>query len=102
MNFTDNDLTNVKIKKTHLTEMETAIKSLISSKKISNVSIGTLNYNKPTSDSYRKIQNAIHSLESSFSNNCCQACQSYTSCQSCQTCQSNCNCNCDCCDDGNY
>lgn len=38
------------------------------------------------------LQNAIHKLESSFSNNCCQSvnndcCQSCQSCQGCQGCQ---------------
>lgn len=101
MDFTDTDLSNIKIKKQHLHEMQSAIQNIIDTKKVTNVSIGTLNFDKPTSDSYTKIQNAINALESSFSNNCCQSCQSSVSCQSCQACQSVCICDCDCSDDAN-
>lgn len=100
MAYTDTDLTDIKIKKQHLTELQTSIQSIIDSKNVS-VTIGTLDFNNPTSDSYKKLQTAINNIESAFSNNCCQSCQSYTSCQSCQSCQRQCDCNCDCSDDGN-
>lgn len=98
MAYTDPDLTDIKVKKQHLTELQSSIQSIINSKKIS-VTIGTLDFNKPTGDSYKKLQIAVNNIESSFSNNCCQSCQTTTSCQSCQSCQMQCNCNCDCSDD---
>lgn len=98
MNFTDSDLTNVKVKNRHLTEMQLAIQDLITNNKIS-VNIGSLNSLAPDSESYLKLQKAVNILESSFSNNCCQSCETYTACQSCQSCQAQCNCNCDCADD---
>lgn len=99
MAYTDTDLTDVKVKKQHLTELQSSIQSVINSKKVS-VTIGTLDFNKPTSDSYKKLQTAINNIESSFSNNCCQSCQTTTSCQACQSCQKQCR-NCwDCSDDG--
>ena len=129
MAYTDTDLTNVKIKKVHITELETAIKAVITAAKLtSSVSIGTLSYTKVNAGNVSKLQKAINSLESKFSNNCCESnkcqtcqsdkcekcqeacscqsnkcekCQEACSCQSnkCQKCQRQCDCDCDCGDD---
>jgi hypothetical protein len=115
MGYTDPDLTGKFVKKQHLTELKTAIQTLGNSKKVP-VQIDISSSEKITSANVKQLQNAIHKLQSKFSNNCCQAnccqtcqgcqtCQVCQGCQSCQTCQTNqeCykpNCDCNCGDDG--
>ena len=115
MGYTDPDLTGKPIKRQHLEELKTAITTLSSSKKVS-VPIDISSSDKVISANVKALQNAIHSLQTKFSNNCCQAnccqtcqgcqgCQTCQACQTCQTCQTNkeCynpNCDCNCGDDG--
>lgn len=92
MTYTDTSLTGVAIKKVHVSELADGISALATSvKKGSLVDVADMDYAKVNSANIKKLQTAIHALESSFSGNCCQAnccqtCQT-TSCQTCQSCQ---------------
>jgi len=105
------------VKGEHIKEIVTDVDSLITKSKLTTLSTGIMDYTKISKENIKNIQDAIHNLESSFSNNCCesnhcqtcqsskcQSCQTCQGCQSskcqtcqsskCQTCQSQCNCNC--------
>ena len=91
MAYTDTSLESVAIKKIHVSELADGITILATGvKKASLVDVSGLDYTKINSANIAKLQKAIHALESSFSNNCCQAdcCQTCQGCQSCQKCQS--------------
>lgn len=96
MAYTDENPLHVAIKKAHLTELSNALDSLSKEKKVP-VTLG-MTYEKVSQVNMKTIQTAIHTLENSFSKNCCQS----NCCQTCQTncsgCQSECE-NCDCSDD---
>ena len=105
MAYTDSNLSVVPVKAVHVSELVTALNTLISNAKL-NISVGTMTYAKISATNVKNLQNAVHSLEGSFSGNCCQAnccqtCQTST-CQTCQVCQtyscqsSNCSSDCGC------
>lgn len=127
MAYTDEKLASAPIRKTHISELASAIEALAAEKKLADIAFDGLIYEKITSVNVKLLQSAIHTLEDSFSNNCCQAdccqtcqgcetCEACQACQGCQSCQtgsktcqscqscqqvSQCkNCNCDCGDDG--
>ena len=80
--YTDPTLNNtIKVKKTHVQEIETAVKNMITNKKVSGVSVGTMDYSKVENSNIINLQKAINALETKFSNNCCES-------DHCQTCQS--------------
>jgi len=99
MAYTDSTLnTSVPVKKVHISELVSAVSTLlINSKSTYSFNTASFTYDKISEANIKLLQNAVHSLESSFSNNCCQAnccqtCQSTicqtTYCQACQGCQS--------------
>lgn len=116
-----------KIQKVDVSELASALSTLAMAKKVS-IDLSALKYSKVLSLDIETLQKAVHTLESAFSGNCCQAnccqtcqgcqncqvCQSCQGCQTCQGCQSsscqscqkqynrNCNRNCDCGDDGGF
>ncbi len=122
MAYTDVELTSVLVKKVHLSELALAVQAMAESTKLPDIDFSGMNYEKINSINVKLLQTAIHTLEDSFSGNCCQAdccqtcqgcetcevcqtcqgcqsCQSSQTCQSCQKCQrlsqcKNCDCNC--------
>lgn len=110
MAYTDENPQGVKIKKVHLDELKTSIDTLATNKKVT-ISVASLAYDKVNAANIQNIQSAIHTLESAFSGNCCQAnccqtcqtagcqttgCQTQTCQSQCKGCQSQCNCDCTC------
>ena len=82
MAYTDPTLNNtIKIKKAHIQELETSIKNMITNKKVSGVTVDTMDYSKVENSNIVNLQKAINALETKFSNNCCES-------DHCQTCQS--------------
>lgn len=98
MAYTDTTLTNTTpVKLVHVKEMIDAVNTLITNAKLtSTISTITVQSGAIKSANILSLQNAINKLETSFSNNCCQAnhCQTCQSdkCQSCQGCQNACSC----------
>ncbi len=91
MAYTDTELKSVPIKKTHLSELAAAVQVMAENKKL-DVDFSGMSYEKINSVNVKLLQMAIHTLEGSFSGNCCQAdccqtCQGCESCEDCQTCQ---------------
>ena len=90
MAFTDPTLGNtINIKKVHITELKTALSALATQAKKTVDFSGLSVYGKVNSVNVKLLQAAVHTLESAFSGNCCQAdcCQTCQGCQSCQGCQ---------------
>nr|DAF86043.1 MAG TPA: hypothetical protein [Siphoviridae sp. ctr0c13] len=90
MAYTD-EVKNAPIQSAHLVELAAALQAMAKNKKVA-VQALDLTYGKITSVNVKLLQTAIHQLETSFSNNCCQAdccqtCQDCQACQGCQTCQ---------------
>ena len=112
-----------KIQKVDVSELAGALSTLATAKKVS-IDLSPLKYDRVLSLDIETLQKAVHTLESAFSGNCCQAnccqtcqgcqtcqvCQTCQKCQACQGCQSsscqscqeqrNCNCNCSNCNCG--
>ena len=80
--------TSIKVKATHVTQLKTAVQTLITNAGTfaSGVSIGTINAStsyKISKANISNLQKAVNSLQSKFSNNCL-TCQSNKQCK-CQT-----------------
>lgn len=106
--------TSTKITSTEMGDIKTRITSLVSKSKLTSIDVSSVSTTgKISKSTIISLQDAIRSLESNFSNNCCESnhcqtcqsskCQGCQSCQSqtcqsskCQSCQSQCHCRCNC------
>lgn len=75
-----------KILKADVSELANALSTLAAAKKVT-IDLTSLKYGRVLSLDISSLQKAVHTLETSFSGNCCQTCQGCQSCQVCQTCQ---------------
>lgn len=107
--------TNTKITSTEMSDIKTRITTLVSKSKLTSIDVSSVSTTgKISKSTIISLQDAIRSLESNFSNNCCESnhcqtcqsskCQGCQTCQSskcqsskCQSCQSQCHCRCNCC-----
>lgn len=89
MAWTDPTLNNtIKDKKVHVTELVDAVTTLGTTSKLSSkLTLTGFSYDKVNSVNLKLLQNAVHTLQTNFSNNCCQSECDTQSCQSCQKCQ---------------
>ena len=83
MAYTDTTLsTAVPIKAVHISELATALTAVATTaKKTSSIDLSGLTYNKINVSNMNILQDTVHTLQSLFSGNCCQA----DCCQTCQT-----------------